>query len=113
MDVALAHLIHLRAPTSGDTVVNGVQQAIDLIRWEVHPRAEIEGHWLKADLALSLALTWADRRLIDLATQAIEEALFREGWLSGAAPADAACDEWSIPRAPGSNNVYAALRRHW
>ena len=113
MDVALAHLIHLRAPTSGDMVVNGVQQAIDLIRGEVHPRAEIEGHWLKADLALSLALTWADRRLVDLATRAIEEALSREGWLSGPGPADAERHEWSIPRAKGGNDVYAALQRRW
>jgi hypothetical protein len=113
MDVALAHLIHLRSPVGGDTVVNGVQQALDLIRGEVHPRAEIEGHWLKADLALSLALTWADRRLVDLATLAIEEALSREGWLRGVGSADAAHYEWSIPRAQGSKDVYAALRRHW
>ena len=113
MDVALAHLIHLRSPVSGETVVNGVQQAIDLIRGEVHPRAEIEGHWLKADLALSLALTWADRRLVDLATLAIEEALSREGWLRGAGPADTARHEWSVQRAQGSKDVYAALQRRW
>ena len=111
MDVALAHLIHLRSPTRGETVVNGAQQAIDLIRGEVHPCAEIEGHWLKADLALSLALTCANRRLVDLATRAIEEALSREGWLCGAAPADA--DDWSVPRAKGSKDVYAALQRRW
>jgi hypothetical protein len=113
MDVALAHLIHLRSPVSGDMVVNGVQQAIDLIRGEVHPRAEIEAHWLKADLALSLALTWVDRRLVDLATLAIEEALSCEGWLRDAGPADAARHEWSVPRAQGSKDVYAALRRRW
>jgi hypothetical protein len=113
MDVALAHLIFLRSPTNGDVVVNGMQQAIDLIREELRPSAEIEGHWLKADLALSLALTWADRRLVDLATQAIEEALSREGWLRGDAPADVAHDEWYAPRAPGANDVYAALQRRW
>jgi hypothetical protein len=113
MDVALARLIPLRSPLSGETVVNGIQQAIDFIREEVHPRLEIEGHWLKADLALSSALTWADRRLVDLATRAIEEALACEGWLRGGAAADASHDEWFIPRARGAHDVYTSLQRRW
>jgi hypothetical protein len=105
MDVALTRLIRLKLPAAGETVVSGIHQAIGLVRRELHPGAENEGHWLKADLALSSALTWADHRLVDLATQAVEEALAYEGWLRDAAPG-----ERSAPETSGARDVYAALR---
>ncbi len=105
MDVALTRLIRLKLPAAGETVVNGIQQAIGLIRQDLYPGAENEGHWLKADLALSSALTWADHRLVDLATQAVEEALAYEGWLRGAASSERPASVTS-----GARDIYAALR---